>query len=162
LILREYCRAILFRVKAVGFVFIFYDSHQTEQFGVVVLSDVPFEAAAKVFAFGKFAFHFVAWGRSNPEKQGFQFFQVLIADREINAEAIPKLAVSVAKMALESASQVRGQANVIQLLLSIERVDAVAFSNVIFDDFLVAFQGFTRNIFELLTNEGGTFGHDSN
>lgn len=55
-----------------------------------------------------------------------QLSQVRVTDREINAEAVPGLAVAVLKVMAEPRRQVRGQAYVVKFAAPVEGVNAGA------------------------------------
>jgi len=59
------------------------------EFRSMVIPEIPFEAAAQVFRFDKFALLFVSCRLDYPENERFQFLQMTVAYCDVNAEAIP-------------------------------------------------------------------------
>ena len=73
----------------------------------------------------------------NAQYQSLKLSYVIIADSEINAEAIPGLPVPIAQMLLQPSPEIPSQANVVKPLAAIECVDAVSFPGALPKELLV-------------------------
>ncbi len=102
----------------------------------------------------------VAGGADDAKEQGFQFSQVIVADRQIDAEAVPGLCMFVAEMLPQAPAEIVRQANVIELVSPIERVDTVSAADIALDDVLILRQGLSRNILQILADKRFTSTRD--
>jgi hypothetical protein len=82
---------------------------------------------------------------------------VVVSNRQVDAEAVPASAAVVFEVTLEPPAQVAGQADVVQLVPAIERVDAVPPPDVITDDVLILLQRLARDGFEVLLRKSCRF-----
>jgi hypothetical protein len=58
---------------------------------------------------------------------------MVVADREVDAETIPRIAMAILEVVTETALQVTGKAYVVELAPAVERIDAFAPSHIFVD-----------------------------
>ena len=113
------------------------------------------EAPEQVLRMGEFAFLLVALRLrfNNAEEQGFKFPQVFPADRYVNTEPIPQLAVAVLQVGVEPPSKVAGQTDVVKFSTPIECINPLPVPDVLPDDLLVFGKGIAANVFKVLADQ---------
>jgi hypothetical protein len=68
--------------------------------------DVAAEFAPQIFGLGQSPLLFVSFGFDDAEKQRFNFAQVTIANGEVDAKAIPRLAMPVFQVVAEPRAEI--------------------------------------------------------
>ncbi len=73
----------------------------------------------------------------DPQHDRLELLDVIFSSREVHAEAIPRSAMAIAKMLLQSSPETRCEADVIQAVLLVEGIDPVLAADVLTDNVLV-------------------------
>jgi hypothetical protein len=58
---------------------------------------------------------------------------MVVADREVDAETIPRIAMAILEVVTETALQVTGKAYIVELAPAVEHIDAFAPSHIFVD-----------------------------
>jgi hypothetical protein len=75
----------------------------------------------------------------NAEHQSFDFSKVLVLSREIDRKSIPRLSMLILAVRLEAPLERRSEADIVEPLLPVERIDTGISSDQITDDIAMIF-----------------------
>src|SRR2546428_8184389 len=89
----------------------------------------------------------------NPEEQRLEFSQVLVANRQVNAEPIPQLAVAISQVGIEPPSQVACQSDVVEFAAPVERVNTLSVPDILSDNFLVLGERIATDVLNVLADQ---------
>jgi len=114
--------------------------------------DLPLELVCEVFGRSEFASLRVAAGLrlDDPQEKGFKLAQVLVADREIDAESVPMRGEAVLQVRVQSPAKVTRQPYIIELAASIQCVNPLPSQDVSADNVQVLFERISADVFKVL------------
>lgn len=95
----------------------------------------------------------VSFGQDDTDDEGLDLSHVFLTDRQVDAEPVPRVTVAVVEVVLQSSPQVRGEADLVEALASVEGVYPVAASDVRADKGLVLLEEFAGDALQVLTDE---------
>ena len=122
-------------------------------------SEVFLKAATEVFRLGKLSFLFIAGGFDDPENQRLKLTQMVVANGEIDAETVPRISMAVPEVHGEAGLEAASEANVVEFVAAVKRVDALPIPNIPANDGLIFLEGVTGDVLQMLTDELRLTGH---
>jgi hypothetical protein len=82
--------------------------------------------------------------------QSFEFLEVSVANSEIHAKSIPRRAVVIVQMLIQTPFKIAGEPNVVKLIPPVEGVDPLAMAHVSLEEVLIFFNRVAADSFDVL------------
>lgn len=109
--------------------------------------------APKILGFGELTLLLVSAGFDNAKDQGLKFPQMTVTNGQVDAETVPGIGVAVPEVHSEAGLEAAGEANIVEFVATVERVDALPIPDVPADDSLILLEGVAGDVLQMLTDE---------